>query len=147
VKEPTATLVVDTAIIIASVLRGSDAVFRRLPASTKLCTTVRAIEEAERRIVLGMKMPALLPLLYALTVRIDIIAMADFARDATNAEFALANTVQSRNGSTRDAHILALARTLDSDIWSTDRDFAGTGVASWSTPNLLRALTEVEARP
>jgi hypothetical protein len=22
--------------------------------------------------------------------------------------------------------------------WTTDRDFAGTGVASWSTPNLMR---------
>jgi predicted nucleic acid-binding protein len=36
--------------------------------------------------------------------------------------------------------LLALAWSLDADIWTTDRDFAGTGVASWSTPNLIREL-------
>jgi hypothetical protein len=33
-----------------------------------------------------------------------------------------------------------LAWSTDADIWTTDRDFAGTGVATWSTPNLVRAL-------
>ena len=28
----------------------------------------------------------------------------------------------------------------EADIWTIDRDFAGTGVASWSTPNLMRGL-------
>jgi hypothetical protein len=34
-------------------------------------------------------------------------------------------------------------------VWTTDRDFAGTGVESWSTPNLIRGLTEAakDARP
>ena len=31
-------------------------------------------------------------------------------------------------------------------VVTTDRDFAGTGVASWSTPNLMRALANVGAR-
>jgi len=54
----------------------------------------------------------------------------------------LRDAVGSRNGSTKDAHVLALAWEVLADIWSADRDFAGTGVASWSTPNLLRALDE-----
>jgi uncharacterized protein len=36
--------------------------------------------------------------------------------------------------------LLALAWSVDANLWTNDRDFAGTGVASWSTPNLLRAL-------
>jgi hypothetical protein len=37
---------------------------------------------------------------------------------------------------------LALAWSVEADVWTTDRDFAGTGIASWSTPNLMRALVE-----
>jgi hypothetical protein len=37
---------------------------------------------------------------------------------------------------------LALARIVKADVWTTDRDFAGAGIASWSTPNLMRALAE-----
>ena len=32
--------------------------------------------------------------------------------------------------------------SVDGDVWKTDRDFAGTGVATWSTPNLIRGLAE-----
>lgn len=53
---------------------------------------------------------------------------------------ALRLAVASRNGSTADAHLLALAWATDSDIWSADRDFAGTGWPSWSTANLVQAL-------
>ncbi|MGY3240154.1 putative nucleic acid-binding protein [Bradyrhizobium sp. USDA 4448] len=34
---------------------------------------------------------------------------------------------------------LALALSVDADVWTTHRDFAGWGVASWSTPSLMRA--------
>ena len=47
-----------------------------------------------------------------------------------------ANAVASRNGSTADAHLLACAWAFDADLWSHDRDFAGTGWASWSNANL-----------
>ncbi len=63
---------------------------------------------------------------------------------------ALRNAVASRNGSISDAHILALAWTYDADIWSHDRDFAGTGWPSWSSANLAAALAdeaEAEAQP
>lgn len=63
---------------------------------------------------------------------------------------ALRNAVASRNGSASDAHVLALAWTYDADIWSHDRDFAGTGWPSWSSANLAAALAdeaEAEAQP
>jgi len=62
----------------------------------------------------------------------------------------LRNAVASRNGSVNDAHILALAWTYDADIWSHDRDFAGTGWPSWSSANLAAALAAeagAEAQP
>jgi predicted nucleic acid-binding protein len=46
----------------------------------------------------------------------------------------------SRNGSTRDAHLLALAWITDSDLWTHDRDFAGTGWPTWSSYNLMAVL-------
>jgi hypothetical protein len=46
----------------------------------------------------------------------------------------------SRNGSTSDAHLLALAWVTDSDLWTHDRDFAGTGWPTWSNHNLLASL-------
>ena len=59
-------------------------------------------------------------------------AAADALRDAS----------ASRNGSTADAHVLALAWSYGADIWSHDRDFAGTGWPSWSSANLTAALSE-----
>jgi predicted nucleic acid-binding protein len=52
----------------------------------------------------------------------------------------LQHATPTRNGSTRDAHLLALAWITDSDICAHDRDFAGTGWPSWSSGNLLAAL-------
>jgi predicted nucleic acid-binding protein len=62
----------------------------------------------------------------------------------SDSETALKNSVPSHNGSTRDAHLLALAWSAGADIWTHDRDFAGAGVATWSTTNLMRALAAVE---
>jgi hypothetical protein len=74
----------------------------------RLITSERAVEEAQRRILFGMRLSA---------------AALEVER--------LAN---------EDAHILALAWAADADVRSTDRDYAGAGVATWSTPNLMRAL-------
>ena len=38
--------------------------------------------------------------------------------------------------------VLALALTLDCGIWTADRDFFGTGVATWTTANVRRALEQ-----
>jgi hypothetical protein len=58
-------------------------------------------------------------------------------------EKTLRDAAASRNGSIRHAHVLALARSVEGDIWPSDRDFAGTGVATWSTPNLMRGLVDI----
>ena len=54
----------------------------------------------------------------------------------------LRNAPASRNGSAADAHVLALAWIYGADIWSHDRDFAGTGWPSLSSANLADALSE-----
>jgi predicted nucleic acid-binding protein len=104
--------------------------------------TERAFIEAERRIVLGLKRPDLIPALDFLKTQITVIGEGTFIEALAEAAQVLRQAVASANGSIRDAHILALAWSADADIWSADRDFAGTGVASWSTPNLMRALAE-----
>jgi predicted nucleic acid-binding protein len=60
----------------------------------------------------------------------------------SHAAAVLTKAVPSRNGSPKDAHLLAVAWTHDADIWSHDRDFAGTGWPSWSSANLMAALSE-----
>lgn len=62
---------------------------------------------------------------------------ADVVEDAARV---LTKAVASRNGSTADAHLLACAWTFDADLWSHDRDFAGTGWASWSNANLNASI-------
>lgn len=89
-----------------------------------------------------MKRPELLPILDALAAKMAVAPMEGLATLVPAAEHGLRDAVASRNGSIRDAHILALAWEADADVWTTDRDFAGAGVATWSTPNLMRALAE-----
>jgi predicted nucleic acid-binding protein len=105
-----------------------------------LLTTDRAVAEARRRVELGLKQPALLGTLDDLAAVMTVTPIASLAPLLPESETALRNSVPSRNGSTRDAHLLALAWSIDADIWTHDRDFAGTGVATWSTANLLCAL-------
>jgi predicted nucleic acid-binding protein len=111
-----------------------------------LITTERVVQEARRRIELGLKRPALLVVLDALLDAIAVVTMVDLEPLLAECETTLRDAVASRNGSTRDAHVLALAWAVDCDVWTTDRDFAGTGIATWSTPNLMRALAETASR-
>ncbi len=105
-----------------------------------LITTDRAVEEARRRILLGMQRPELIEILDAIAAIMTVIPVRSLAPLIVEAERMLFQAPASGNGSIRDAHVLALAVETDSDIWTTDRDFAGTGVATWSTPNLMVAL-------
>jgi len=108
-----------------------------------LATTDRVIHEARRRIELGLKRSDLMAILDALVAEMTVVPVAALAPHLARSEIALRDAVPSRNGSIKDPHVLALAWSVEADIWTTDRDFAGTGVATWSTPNLLRALAEV----
>ena len=140
-----ATLVVDAGILISAVLGRSTAALKLVAATVPLITTERAVEEASRRLALGMDRPDLLQALQALIAPIEVVSEQRLASQMAVAVEFLRDAAHSRNGSTTDAHILALAWAADAQIWSHDRDFAGTGVASWSTINLLGALGEAEA--
>jgi len=145
-RSPSPALVVDSNIIL-SVAFGlrSRSIFKQVATSRGLLTSARAREE-----VLGTAahvggaeaVEIAAPLLDAMTV-VD----ADlYEGHLAAASAVLRHAVASRNGSMKDAHILALAWAFDADIWSHDRDFAGTGWPSWSNAN-LRASLEREAPP
>jgi predicted nucleic acid-binding protein len=107
-----------------------------------LITTDRVVAEARRRIELGLKRPELVGVLDELASVMTVVPAVALEPMLAECEIALRDAVGSRNGSTRDARVLALARSAEADIWTTDRNFAGTGVATWSTPNLIRGLVE-----
>jgi predicted nucleic acid-binding protein len=137
-------MVVDAAILVAAARGRSSGAVLDAAAALNLVTTDRAVAEARRRIELGMKRPDLLPILEGLILEITLIDPEAIEHLIPAAERVLREAPAARNGSTRDAHVLALAWEADADIWTTDRDFAGAGVATWSTPNLMRALIEPE---
>jgi predicted nucleic acid-binding protein len=132
--------VVDAAILVAAVQGRSSGAFLLAGRVALLATPDRVVHEARRRIEIGLKRPELVQLLEALAAEITIVPMAALAAGLGDAETALRDAVPSRNGSTKDAPVLALARSIDADVWTTDRDFAGTGIATWSTPNLIRGF-------
>lgn len=137
-------LVLDAAILVAAARGTSSGAIMDVLRNAVLVTTERVIEEARRRIELGLKRPDLLTIIDALAEQITVVPMAALEPLMARSEISLRDAVASRNGSIKDAHVLALAWDVDADIWTTDRDFAGTGVASWSTPNLLEALADAE---
>lgn len=143
-RTPSPVLVVDASIVISAALARETPAFERVRHAHALTTTERAVEEVRRRIALGLKRPELLRAVEALAAAMIVVPMSGLLPMLPRAGVWLRDAVASRNGSMADAHILALAWTTGGDIWSADRDFAGTGVASWSTLNLLRALAEAE---
>jgi len=141
-KAPASTLVVDAAVLVAAARGRSSGALLAAARAASLVTTDRVVHETRRRIELGLKRPDLLPIVDALIVEMTLVPVAALTPLLTQSEIVLKDAVASRNGSNRDAHVLALAWSVEADIWTTDRDFAGTGVATWSTPNLLRGLAE-----
>lgn len=141
-RTPSPTLVLDAAILVAAARGRSTGAIIEAQRTKALVTTDRVIHEARRRIDLGLKRPELLDVLDDLASVITIVPTSSLEPLLADSEVTLREAVASRNGSTRDAHVLALAWTTNADIWTTDRDFAGTGIATWSTPNLLRGLAE-----
>mgnify|MGYP000170867269 CR=1 FL=1 len=141
-RPPSSTLVVDASVLIAAAMGRSAGALLAAARHAALATTDRAVNEARRRISLGLKQPALTLVLEKIVSQLNVAPAISIASAIGEAEVALKDAVVSRNGSTRDAHLLALAWSVDGDIWSGDRDFAGTGVASWTTPNLMRAFAQ-----
>jgi len=139
-RRPSDALVIDAAVLIALVLGRQRRVLEGVAAKRKLVTTERAVAESARRLELGMERPDLLPVLALTVADVDVIPPEKIHALESEAARALVNAPASRNGSARDAHVLACAWAVEGDIWTFDRDFAETGVASWSTANLLKAL-------
>jgi predicted nucleic acid-binding protein len=137
--------VVDAAILISTALGSSAFVIPTVADRRSLITTARAVDEGVRRLILGMRRPDLAHVLLDLTSNLTVVAAEELDPLALDAVEVLRDAPQSRNGSTTDAHILSLAWQANAEIWTHDRDFAGTGVASWSTVNLLRALALEDA--
>lgn len=141
-KAPSSTLVLDAAILISAVFGRSSGAILEAQRVSALITTDRVVHEARRRLELGLGRPELLDVLDDLATAITIVPVAALEPLLASCEVALRDAVANRNGSVRDAHVLALAWSAEADVWTTDRDFAGTGVATWSTPNLMRRLAE-----
>jgi len=141
-RAPSSTLVVDAAVLIAAARRRSSGAVLHAAAAAALVMSDRVVHEARRRIGLGLKRPDRLPLVDALVAEMTVVPVAALEPLLTQSESALRYAVPSRNGATRDAHVLALAWSLEADVWTTDRDFAGMGVASWSTANLMLGLAQ-----
>ncbi|RJF86830.1 PIN domain-containing protein [Oleomonas cavernae] len=139
-RAPPPVLVVDAAVLISAVFGRSAGIIAKVRRAAILVTTDRVLAEARRRIELGLNRPDLLALLDELADALTVVPVADLDMLLDDAAASLRDAVASRNGSTRDAHVLALAWNIDADVWTTDRDFAGAGVATWSTPNLMRGL-------
>ena len=129
-RAPTSTLVVDAAVLVAAARGRSSGALLEAGRSAALVTTDRVVHEARRRIELGLRRPELLAIIDGLLAEMTVVPVAALTPVLAESEIALRDAVASRNGSIRDAHVLTLARSVEADVWSTDRDFAGTGVAS-----------------
>jgi predicted nucleic acid-binding protein len=140
VRSPSSTLVVDAAVLVAAARGRSSGALLQAARAARLVTTDRVVQEARRRIALGLNRPDLLPIIDGLVAEVTVVPLAALTPLIEPSETALKRAVTSGNGSTRDAHVLALAWSVAADIWTSDRDFAGTGVATWSTPNLLLGI-------
>jgi predicted nucleic acid-binding protein len=138
--------VVDAAVLLAATIGSGADVLSRVGRSAVLVTTDRAVEEAQRRIEFGLKRPDLIPLLHALVEELTVEPVAPLSDRLPLGQDMLRDATPARNGSTSDAHLLLLAWAIEADIWTHDRDFAGTGVATWSTINLLRGLGQASGQ-
>jgi predicted nucleic acid-binding protein len=140
-RPPSDRLVVDANVILSALLgRVTHRHLRKVNEARDLCTTRHAFDEAltvldrigatsDQRKAAG-----------TLFKWLPVAPTADYETLMEEAAASLSRAPASRTGSTADAHILALAWTLDADIWSHDRDFAGTGWPSWSSANLIDEL-------
>jgi predicted nucleic acid-binding protein len=139
-RAPASTLVVDATVLIAAARGRSSGALLQAARAAALITTDRVVHEARRRIEIGLRSPEFLAIVDALIAEMTVVPVAALTPLLRQSEIALRDAVPSRNGSIRDAHVLALAWSVDADVWTTDRDFAGTGIATWSTANLMRGL-------
>jgi predicted nucleic acid-binding protein len=144
---PTNVVVVDTNILLSAVLG------RRTRAAVAVVEAAREILVSHHSVVEALSVLSHLEagrdasrnVLPGVMSRMQVVKPEAYASLMSAAGETLRNAPASRNGSDRDAHVLALAWLCDADIWSHDRDYAGTGWPSWSSANLAAALTSAGA--
>jgi predicted nucleic acid-binding protein len=142
-RPPSPSLVVDADIIL-SVAFGLRArpVFERVLAHRAVLTSARAREEALGRA--GGQPDGSEQAVALVLAALSMVTVIESEVCASLVEVAgerLKCAAASRNDSAREAHLLALAWITDSDLWTYDRDFAGTGWPTWSSHNLMAVLT------
>lgn len=131
---------VDANIILSVLLgRRSLPVFRRIVERRTVLTSSRALEEV-RGVLTSLAATREQAEALVANGSVTIVEETAYADLLDAAARVLTRAVASRNGSSADAHLLACAWACDADIWSFDRDFAGTGWPSWSNANLDEAL-------
>jgi hypothetical protein len=91
-------LVVDAAILVAAAGGRSSGALTEANNARVLITTDRAVEEARRRIELGMKRPELLPIVDALAAMMAVVPADELGVFILAAEQSLRDAVASRNG-------------------------------------------------
>ena len=135
-------LAVDANVILSVVLgRRSRPIFERVVAHRTVVTSARAAAEVRGVLQDKPNLPGdAVELADALLAGILVADEAIYAELLDAAAQVLARAVPSRDASTRDAHLRACAWVFDADLWSHDRDCAGTGWPSWSNGNLSDSL-------
>jgi predicted nucleic acid-binding protein len=135
---PTPVLAVDANILIRAVLGRSWPIVMRVARERQLLTSADVHREVLEKLAFIKASPRrLITAESLLEIALAKSSDSDVLEEAARM---LKNAVASRNGSPADAHLLAVAWIYKADIWSHDRDFAGTGWPSWSSANLLAAL-------
>jgi predicted nucleic acid-binding protein len=141
-RSPSPSLVVDANIILSAALGlRARPVLERVLAYRAVLTSARAQEEALGRAG-GLRdgSEQAVALAVAALGTLTVIESEVYAPLVEVAGERLRYAAASRNGSARDAHLLALAWITDSDLWTHDRDFVGTGWPTWSSHNLMTVL-------
>lgn len=146
-RSPSKALVIDANIVVSAALGArTRPVITRVGTTRRLLISIDAMAEALTVAAhLSDDAPMAPSNVASVLELINVVGGGFYASRVAKAQDVLRNAPASRNGSTADAHILALAWTYDADIWSHDRDFAGTGWPSWSSANLAAALSEEAA--
>ncbi|RYE81212.1 MAG: PIN domain-containing protein [Hyphomicrobiales bacterium] len=147
-RKPSADLIVDANIVLGMVLGArSRSTWRQAQAHRRLLMSVEAVTEV-MTVASHMldRLPTAVKRAEELIELLNVPSADRYDAVLDAARIMLRNAPASRNGSDKDAHILALAWSCDADIWSHDRDFAGTGWPSWSSANLAAALAEEAGR-
>jgi predicted nucleic acid-binding protein len=142
-RRPSDILVVDANILLGAILGRSRPLIYRVGQRRHLLTSEDVIREVFSALASFGARRDWLAVAEALLA--FVIPQAPDRQGVAVAGTMLTRAVASRNGSASDAHLLAVAWAHDADIWSHDRDFAGTGWPSWSSANLMAALSEPAA--